>query len=343
VQRPLRWALPVIAVALVVAAVDAALYLVLHHDDAKGAVAEAAKIEANRVAVIDPRKHRVVGDVVVGYLPTRIVAGSGAVWVLNRGDGTVSHIDPRTRRLVGTLDPGPVVSDITMGDGGVWLTGRPRSSSPQTPQDVEIERVDPVSGVVNRDFPSETGAFSIAAAGGALWTTGYFGPGYRGTARSDPKTGAFSRLDPEVYGELIAADDRSVFWVSLGSQAARVETHSPAVAAHLHLATNESLAAGFVPPQPTGVTLGAGSLWISTSGGTVVRVDDKLSRIVSNERVCPSALGISYGEGAVWVACGDNTVVPLDPSSGRPGDAIDVGHLPRGVAAGEGAVWVTLD
>jgi hypothetical protein len=343
VQRSLRWALPVIAVALLVAAADGVLYVTLHHDDAQGAVTDASQARPDRVAVIDPRKHRVVGDVEVGYLPTRIVAGSGGVWVLNRGDGTVSHIDPHTRRLVGTLAPGPVVSDIALGDGGVWLTGRPRFSSPATPQDVEIERVNPVTGAITRDFSSATGAFAIAAAGGALWTTGYLGPGYRGTARSDAKTGLFTRLDPEVYGELIAADNRSVYWVSLGSQAARVDTSSARLARRLHLASNQSLAAGFVPPQPTGVTLGAGSLWISTSGGTVLRVDSALDRVISNQRVCSSALGISYGEGAVWVACGDNSVVPLDPSTGKPGSAIDVGHLPRGVAAGEGAVWVTLD
>jgi streptogramin lyase len=103
------------------------------------------------------------------------------------------------------------------------------------------------------------------------------------------------------------------------------------------------LAAGLVPPNPTDVAVGGGSVWISTTGGTVIRVDPKLRGISASIPACRNALALDYGEGAVWVACGDGSVVRVDPSTDQPGPPITVGGLPRGIAAGEGAVWVTLN
>jgi DNA-binding beta-propeller fold protein YncE len=111
----------------------------------------------------------------------------------------------------------------------------------------------------------------------------------------------------------------------------------------LPLATDASLAAGFVGPNPTAVAVGGGALWISAIDGSLIRVDPTLRRIAASIQVCGNALAVGYGEGAVWVACGDATVVRVDPKTNRPGAPIDVGALPRGIAAGDGAVWVTLN
>jgi hypothetical protein len=122
-----------------------------------------------------------------------------------------------------------------------------------------------------------------------------------------------------------------------------VSTRTGLLTSSLPLASNASLAAGHVPPNPTDVALGGGALWISAVDGSVIRVDPNLRGIVASIPVCRNALAIAYGESAVWVACGNATVVRVDPKTNQAGTPIRVGALPRGIAAGDGAVWVTLN
>jgi DNA-binding beta-propeller fold protein YncE len=334
--------LVVVAAAVVVTAVDAAIYFVLRGGTTSAAAQPAT--QGNRVAVVDPAAHRVVDVVRVGQSPTAVVAGYGGVWVLNKGDGTLTHLDPRTHRVVRTLDLDASANDLTLGAGGVWFAGRPRTG-PQRPLEIaELERLDPATDAIDRHFDSHTGASVLAAAGGAVWTTGYLGDHIRGAARSDAETGTMRRLDIGIYGDLIAAGDGSVYWIaSIGNRVARVSMRTGLLTASLPLATDASLAAGIVPPNPTDAVVGGGALWISTTGGTLYRVAPDLRRIVARIKVCRDTLGVAYGEGGVWLACGNASVVRVDPATNRADRPILVGRLPRGIAAGGGAVWVTLD
>jgi hypothetical protein len=208
----------------------------------------------------------------------------------------------------------------------------------------KLERIDPATGRVDRAFDTETGAFVLAAGGGALWSTGIMAGHVRGAARSDAVTGAMRKVDIQSYGDLIAADAHAAYWVgSVGKRVARVSTRTGLLTNTLPLATDASLAAGYIGPNPTAVTLGGGALWISAIDGSVIRVDPNLRRIVASIPVCGNALAVAYGEGAVWVACGNATVVRVDPQTDLPDVPIDVGALPRGIAAGGGAIWVTLN
>ena len=339
--KPPRWVLGVVATALVVAAIDVAV-LVATRDDTPAARAE-SRPRRDELVVVDPRKLHVVDRLPVGHLPTAVVTGFGAVWVLNRGDGTLSHVDAKTHRIVATLAPDAIANDLTIDHHGVWIAGPPRGVVQQPLEVADLERVDPRTGATDRKFETATGASAIAAGGGALWSTGYLGRGVRGAARSDALTGAMSKVDIEIYGDLVAADDRAVYWVgSIGSRVARVSTKTGRLTNSMTLATDASLAAGIVPPNPTDATVGGGALWISTTGGTVYRIDARLRGIVASIPVCHNALAVAYGLGSVWVACSEGTVVRVDPAKDAPAETIQVGGLPRAIAAGEGAVWVTV-
>lgn len=340
VRRPPRWVLAVVVAALTVAALDLVLLVATRHD---ARPAEARAAGTDHVVVVDPRTHGVVGSVPVGRLPTVVVSGYGSVWVLNRGDGTVSRIDGRSRRLLATYQTDATVNDVAVGAGGVWLAGRPRGGTQRPLEIADLERIDPRTGAIDRRFENATGAAVLAVGGGALWSTGYLGGHIRGAARSDARTGRMQPVDIGIYGDLVAADDTAAYWVaSIGNRVARVSTRTLRLTASLPLATDASLAAGVVPPNPTDVTLGGGAVWISTSGGTVVRVDRRLHGVVSSVPVCHNALALTYGLGAVWVACGEQTVVRLDPATGEPGTPIPVDGLPRSIAVGDGAVWVAV-
>jgi DNA-binding beta-propeller fold protein YncE len=340
-----RWVLGVVAAAVAVAAVDIAVLVVTR--DARPAAASAHRTQpaaADVVAVIDPATSRVVDRVNVGRTPTIVAAGYGGAWVLNKDDGTLSHLDAHSHHVIGTMRLDVVATDLAIGAGGVWFAGRPRGDVRDPLEFARFERIDPATGRVDRAFDTQTGAFALAAGGGALWSTGIMAGHVRGAARSDAVTGAMRKLDIQSYGDLIAADEHAAYWVgSVGKRVARVSTRTGLLSKTLPLATDAKLAAGYVGPNPTAVALGGRALWISAIDGSLIRVDPNLRRIVASIHVCGNALAVAYGEGAVWVACGDATVVRVDPSTNRPGTPIDVGALPRGIAAGDGAVWVTLN
>jgi hypothetical protein len=327
----------VAGVAVLVVAVDVAVFVL-----ARGSSATASSPNG-AIAMIDPRSERVVSRIEVGRDPTLIAAGYGGVWVLNQSEGTVAHVDAHTATLVSTLHPDATVNTLTLGAGGVWLAGPPRGVSAPL-EDSKLERINPQTGSIDRTFDTTTGATVVAAGARALWSTGYLGGHIRGAARSDAFTGKMRRLDIGIYGDLVTAGDTAVYYVgSLGKRVARVSAATGLLTNSMTLATNASLAAGVVPPDPTGVVLGGGSLWISESDGTVLRIDPRLKGITASIPACENALAVAYGEGAVWVACGNGTVVRIDPATDRPSGIVAVGRLPRGIAAGEGAVWVTLN
>jgi streptogramin lyase len=325
-----------------VAAADVAVF-VAAHDGAPAAAADADP-NGNHVAVIDPRTNSVVDRVAVGPTPTTVVAGYGGAWVLNQGDETLSRIDSKTRRVVETIPLEVTAHDLALGAGGVWFAGRIFRDVTHPPDYVRLERINPVTGHVDRRFVTHTGANVIAAGGNAVWSTGILPGRVRGSARSDAKTGAMQIVDIKTYGDLIVADNKAAYWVgSIASRVARVSTRTSRLTRVMLLATNAQLAGGYVPPNSTDVALGAGALWISAIDGSVRRVDLSLRAIQASIHVCRNAIAIAYGEGAVWVACGDETVVRVDPKTHEVGRPIPVGGLPRGIAAGSGAVWVTLN
>jgi DNA-binding beta-propeller fold protein YncE len=336
-MRVPRWVVLVLVVAALVAAADVGVFLLARDTP------DAAAAAKDHVAVIDPAKGKVVAQVSVGHAPTAVVTGYGGAWVLNRGDGTVSHIDARTHKVLGTIEPDAVANDITVGADGIWFAGRPRRTEQPTLDVAELEHIDPATGRVDREFETHTGATVLAAGGKALWSTGYLGGYVRGSARSDPVTGSMQKVDIGIYGDLVTADDNAVYWVaSAGNRVARVSTRTAHMTAQMPLLSDAAVASGVVPANATAVAVGAGSVWISMTDGSVRRIDARLRREPTTIPVCHNALAVAYGEGAVWVAC-DSEVVRVDPATGAVDERIALASFPRGIAAGEGAVWVTLD
>jgi YVTN family beta-propeller protein len=334
-----RWVLVVVGVVVLVASVDIALVLV-----ARSGSDDAAAEAGGSVAVIDPAAARVVARVGVGAQPTLVATGFGGVWVLNKGEGTVTHIDARSRHVLSTLAPDAAANGLTVGAGGVWFVGRQRTRASVPIEEAMLERIDPTTDAVDRTFDTRTGASVVAAAHGALWSTGYLGGHVRGAARSDALTGVLQRVPIGIYGDLIGASDEAVYYVaSIGNRVARVSTRTGEQTNEMTLVTDASLAAGHVPANPTGVVVGGGSVWISESDGNVLRIDGLLGGIAARIPACSNALALAYGAGAVWAACGNGTVARIDPATNRVSAVVAVGRLPRGIAAGEGAVWVTLN
>lgn len=341
-----RWTLVVLAAVVIAVAADVALFAFTAGSSTAPAVTTRGPTDV--VAVIDAAHGRVVDDIRVGKQPTIVAAGYGSVWVLNKLDGTVSHIDAKTRKLVRTITLAEPTDDLTLGEGGVWLAGHGDLAT-FTPKDphgtTTLHLLDPATDEVNRTLQLRTGGILVAAGAGALWTTGFVGGDVRGGARSDPQTGSLKVLDVGVFGDLIAAGQTGVYYVtSLGARVQLVDRTTGRLVASLSLAHLKDLIAGRLPPNPTGIALGGGSVWLSQTNGTVLRIDPGLHRVEQTIPACHGdAVAIAYGGHSVWAACGDGSAVRVDPATNRAAIPIVVGGLPRGIAADADEVWVTVN
>src|SRR5262249_10641159 len=92
--------------------------------------------------------------------------------------------------------------------------------------------------------------------------------------------------------------------------------------------------------SPDGVTVGAGSVWVSDSAGAGVGLNPVTGR-VQQIKVGGSPAAVAYADGAVWAANGRGSVVRIDPQTHLI-RSIRVGNEPSGLAAAGGKVLVTV-
>src|SRR5580765_8146729 len=130
-----RWVIAVAGVAGLVVAVDVAIFLA-----PRGSANDSTP--SGGVAMIDPGSNRVISRIDVGRQPTVVAAGYGGVWVLNKGEGTVSHLDAHTGKRIATIDTDAAANTLSLGAGGVWFAG-PRRGVSAPIEDAKFERINP--------------------------------------------------------------------------------------------------------------------------------------------------------------------------------------------------------
>lgn len=120
------------------------------------------------------------------------------------------------------------------------------------------------------------------------------------------------------------------------------------------LRTSRARTIGFAV-QVAGLASGSGSIWYSTSGGSLYRIDPSYGSASATEVASASELAaqaqqdvgfprlqrpVAVASGSVWMANPGGYVVRVDPGSGKVVGRIPVGRNPAAIAAGAGAVWV---
>src|SRR5262249_22690683 len=98
-----------------------------------------APVPPDSVAVIDSRRSRVVGHVLVGRRPVALAVGHGSVWVANADDGTVSRIDPDRNEVIRTIGIGAPAIDLAVATDAVWVANG---------SDGTLSRIDPSTDAV---------------------------------------------------------------------------------------------------------------------------------------------------------------------------------------------------
>jgi YVTN family beta-propeller protein len=93
--------------------------------------------------------------------------------------------------------------------------------------------------------------------------------------------------------------------------------------------------------HPSGGGVAAGSIWVMTYDGYVVRVNPNDDSVDARIRVGQGPLAVRAGFGSVWVTNGeDGTVTRIDPATNKVVGVIPVGPVPYELAPAGGGMWV---
>src|SRR5438128_11549226 len=297
--------------------------------------------------------------IAVGQRPGVPVAGEGAVWVPNTGDGTVSRIDPQSNRVVATLRIGnqlafyqrdceakgsvhsfmgtsfhvrdcDLPSALAVGAGALWVLKNDEQM---------VLRVDPRNQYVVARVPLEFVPFDMAATDNAIWITGYWDDQL---VRIDPKTNqVVARLTLPDGASGIAVSDQAV-WVAstIDGQVSRIDPATNQVVATVALSCP---AACYQGSLPLAVAAAPDAIWVRTVGdGLLVRIDPQTNRVVSSIDVTYS-LGragvdhLAVLDGPVWV--GGISLQRIDPQTNRVSGTLDISAT--SVTSAFGSLWIT--
>ncbi len=306
-----RWWLAGVAAAVVAAAVAAPL---LMHGGSRGPQTLLAQpLGGNSIGVFDLRKTTLVAEVPTERRPSAIAVGSGAVWVANVDDDSVSELDPTTNHVKQTIQVGNGPSGITVGGGFVWVANYLGRS---------VSQIDPRTGNVVHVIPLAGTPSGVTFGGRTLWVAD---ASQRNVTGIDPATDVPGKTIPIAAGAAAIAYGYGSLWVAgqNSSTIARVDPGSGNV-----LPIN-------VGNGPAAITVGAGSVWIANStDGTVSRIDP-----TSNAQVAvipvgsgPSAVAVSRDASSVWVAnSGSGTLSRIDPVRNSVLQTVTTGNHPDGV------------
>jgi hypothetical protein len=99
-----------------------------------------------------------------------------------------------------------------------------------------------------------------------------------------------------------------------------------------------------------GLTVGAGSVWVTQFNGQLVRIDERTGQVQARIRAPSGRFGvaIAFGAGSIWTNSYDGpnspaTLVKIDPATNRVTDQVDaetVDARTQSLAFGSGAVWL---
>jgi DNA-binding SARP family transcriptional activator/ABC-type branched-subunit amino acid transport system substrate-binding protein/sugar lactone lactonase YvrE len=156
---------------------------------------------------IDPDRGEIT-DVSRDVAATAVVAGRGAVWVLD-DRGTVVRLDARSARVTRRV-PVPAVglSALAVGAGSVWATD---------PYQGTLWRIDPAPRVVQRTIDVGAGADSVAFGEGSVWV----GNSLQGTlTRVEPATNRVERTIPLGNTPRAVAVGEGLVWVAVAGERA---------------------------------------------------------------------------------------------------------------------------
>jgi YVTN family beta-propeller protein len=245
---------------------------------------------------------------------------------------SLAVVDPHSDRVVKVIPIGATPRGVTVGAHSVWTANAGEAT---------VSQIDPKELRVVQTVGLGLAATDLVEARGVVWVaTGSDNNIVRIDARSGGELArAKISQDPAASAYAVAAGADAI-WVGSGNDIFKIDSSSH------ELVGRWDYGAGI-----NDIAVGGGSVWIATSGETVVRASATTRRPTAEATigVIPTALAI--GGGWIWVAAPDPldphaAVWRLDPVTARVTQTTKlgkvVGYPPTlDIAFGEGALWVS--
>ena len=208
--------------------------------------------EVGQIARVDRQTMEVIARIDVGAGPRAVVHDSGAVWVTNGDDDTVTLIDPLANEGLGavldTIEVGDEPHGVALG-GGVWVANRDGDSVSWIDSESEAEPL-PVVEIPVGDNPK-----GIAVDAGTVWVAN--------TGIEGEDDGVLTPIDAETMAPgapvPVGGDPRGVtaglgrIWVSNGD----------GYVSEVDPATAEIIETHEVGSSPEEISTGGDQVWVS--------------------------------------------------------------------------------
>jgi virginiamycin B lyase len=175
--------------------------------------------------------------------------------------------------------------------------------------------------------PSQFRTLGVASGDGAVWAT----DGTATLTRVDPSSQSVVASIPVPDADLVAAAGGSVWVVSSNSTAYRIDSQTNKIVARIRVA-----------PDPTGIALGGGALWVAgRSGQSISRVSATTGKMIAKVPTPESPRYVAVGAGAVWAASNESpTIWRINPSGKKVVATIPLTDTPNGLVATGNSVFV---
>ncbi len=251
---------------------------------------------AGTIVRIDAKDNKAGAPVVAGAEPCgSLVVAFDSVWVPLCGDGSLARIDPKTATLTATLKTRLASGDarIATGVGSIWAVTDPKGV---------VSRIDPATNAVVAEIYVAGGAHSVGFSDDALWITSEVG-------------NLLTRVNPH--------NNEVVETIEVGPKPGRLAVGEGAVwtlnrgngsVTRVDPATNKVVTTIAIGEDAAGgeIAAGLGSVWISTAGAPIIRIDPRNNRAV--QRFTGAGGGaLLVAQGSLWVSAAPLLTWRLDP------------------------------
>jgi ABC-type transport system substrate-binding protein/DNA-binding SARP family transcriptional activator len=224
----------------------------------------------------------------------------------------------------------------TLAIAAAVITGVLTTKADKTPPTVATDSIVALdsSGSIATTVPVGARPVAIVSAAGALWVANLED---QSVTRVDMSSRRSVRDLPIGGAPTALAATRSGVWVIDGTgQISEIDAQYDRVTATRQLFASASSERGTTWPMLAAF----GSIWIVDPDGYVSRVDPDSARQLGSVDVGNDPSAITAGAGSVWVTNGnDGTVTRIDPAT-LLATTIPVGHGPAAVAVNAAGVWI---
>jgi virginiamycin B lyase len=251
----------------------------------------------NSITRIDPATNKVIETIAVGSKPcSGLAIGFGSLWVPNCGDGTLSRVDLRAGNVTATIPISIASSEggLAAGAGSIWLLSDRKGT---------LVRLDPATNKPLAEIQVPAGSCTAAFGENAVWVTG-------------TETGVLTRVDPatNLVTDTIPVG-KSPRFLAVGGGYVWTLNQADGSVSKVDVSTKKLVATIEVGvPGPGGeIAYGEGSVWVTSFGFPLSRIDPASNRVVQ-QFVGEGGDAVRVGLGSVWLSnLKAGTVWRLDP------------------------------